>query len=167
MSKSATARRIAVLLPLLAAGAATAQTPTICPSVTQQAVIVHPGTATPVRLAVHNAQRSNVTIYAYPTGGQLVWAGPSQLDYIFLPDGSYAGTTYASYRVDQPAGCAGPSLQGNVQFVIEGAPQVDVGGSVGVRPVICGADFIPVVIPPLLAFAGLRRLRRRALRSAA
>lgn len=140
----------------------------ICPSASNQTVIVQPGIATPFRLNVANLGAQTVSIFQYTSDGSIISAG-TPLDYIFLPNFGFAGTTSASFRISKPTECTGASLIATVTFVVSGPGQssVDLSGDVGVRPIICGADFVPVVIPAVCGFiAGRTIVRRRQNRAA-
>ncbi len=162
-------RAVLVLLIAVSLGSGPRAQARNCPSIADQTVPVAANTATPVRLAVREVGAQTVTIFQHPQGGQLVPAGGSGLDYFFLPDPGFSGMTRAIYRVSRPDGCPGTVLLGNVTFLVSGptATAVDLGGNVGLRPTVCGVDFLPIVIPPLAVWFAVQRrgARRRSCRN--
>jgi len=58
-----------------------------------------------------------VSIFQYPTGGDVVFAGPSQLDYLFVPDNSFDGHATLRYRVTPRGDCNGDTFIGSVSLV--------------------------------------------------
>ncbi len=70
-----------------------------CPAIQDAAYVVDPVAPTPVFLPVTNAENATVSIFQYPTGGDVIFAGPSQLDYLFVPDNSFDGRATLRYRV--------------------------------------------------------------------
>jgi hypothetical protein len=135
-----------------------------CATAVDQTVIVRAGAATPFRLTVANFERQTITFFEYPFDGTIVPAGADPLAFVFLPNTLNGGLSYATYRVNQPGPCAGTAPLGRITFVKEGPPasNVDVGGSIGVRPVLCGVDFVPIVLPvTAIACLTAKRARRR------
>jgi len=139
-----------------------------CPQVFDQTVVVRANTAAEFRLDVRNDNGQAVTIFQYPELGQLLRAGPSQLDYVFRPYTNFGGTTYASYRIDQPNQCPGGVQIGRVTFVVEGPPEAVIhsGDAVLTHDTLCGSISVPVALPMLTGLWFMSRSHRRR-RSAA
>lgn len=165
MGKHQTAR-LAVVVLLLSSVPGWAQSGGSrgCATASDQTVIVRAGAATPFRLTVANFDRQSITFFEYPFDGTIVPAGGDPLDFVFLPRTLNGGLSYATYRVNQPGPCVGTAPLGRITFVKEGPPasSLDVGGSIGVRPVLCGVDFVPIVLPATaMGCLAARRARRR------
>ncbi len=134
-----------------------------CPEAVDQTVIVRANTAAEFRLNVRNDNGQAVTIFQYPEFGQLLRTGSSQLDFVFVPNTTFGGTTYASYRVSQPNQCPGSVPIGRVTFVVEGPPETVVhsGDAVVSHETLCGSISIPIALPALSAIWLAGRSRRR------
>ena len=134
-----------------------------CPIAFNQTVVVRANTAKSFRLNIQNDNSQPITIFQYPELGQLIPAGTSPLDYVFLPNSRFGGTTYASYRINQPNQCTGGVQTARVTFVVEGPPAAVVlsGDAVFTRDTLCGSVSIPVAIPAVSAMWLVGRGRRR------
>lgn len=135
-----------------------------CPIVADSTVIVSAGTPTAFSLDVRNLDGAQVSVLSYPLGGALASNGSGGRSFIFSPNADYSGITYAQFRLTQPAGCIDDPKIIVVTFVVAGADttNLNVSGGLGIRPVVCGVDFIPIVIPALglMAASVHRRCRR-------
>lgn len=139
-----------------------------CPEAFDQTVIVRANAATRFRLDIRNSDGQPVTFFQYPELGQLLHDGPSELDYVFAPTSSFGGTTYATYRVNQPSGCPGSLPIGRVTFVVEGPPQTIVhsGDAIVSHDTLCGSVSVPVALPLIPGMWLASRCGRRNRRPA-
>lgn len=87
-----------------------------CPIVEDQVISVASQQATAFTVGVENLGRGEVSVFQYPLGGELV-AGSTPLDFVFVPDQGFVGTTTFIFRVTPEAGCPHPALLGKVTFV--------------------------------------------------
>jgi len=130
-----------------------------CPVAEDDLVIVEADRPAEIHLPVANLGDGDVTIFQHPLGGLLHAAGPSLLDYVFIPDSDFRGSTTLVYRVTPAGECPDSFLLGTVTLAVgAGATSLDLGGRVSVA--LCGIGFAS----PLLAAAmllGLSRIRRR------
>ena len=85
-----------------------------CPTQSDQAVIVPPGRPVAFRLLVSDLGQGAVSIFQYPAGGILEQTGPSPLDFIFVPQLDFRGTTVFTYRLTPPSGCPRSVVLGRV-----------------------------------------------------
>lgn len=137
-----------------------------CPTGVNQTVIVAHATPTAFALNVSNVEQAEISILQYPPGGRLVRNGGSQASYVFVPDAGFTGLSQAQFLLQSAADCPVSTQILVVTLAVAGPGQsnVNISGGLGVRPVVCGLDFLPITIPPLMALAvGVRR-RRRAVR---
>lgn len=85
-----------------------------CPTQSDQAVIVPPGRPVAFRLLVIDLGAGDVSIFQFPAGGILQQTGPSPLDFVFVPQLDFRGTTVFTYRLTPPAGCPRSVVLGRV-----------------------------------------------------
>lgn len=85
-----------------------------CPTIHDQVVTVSADTPTEFTIDVDNLGRGLVSIFQSPLGGTVMQSGSSQLDFTFIPDDGYTGTTYFTYRVAPETGCHHQALLGRV-----------------------------------------------------
>lgn len=163
-------RKNRLILTLCAAAVATLTWPHAshaqrnCPAVEDTLVIVQPNQPARIRLPVFNADSGEVTVFQFPLGGELVPTGPTKLDYVFIPDSTFNGRTSFTFRVTPPRGCGNGTLLATVTLAGGRATDtVDLGGRVGVTPVLCGvgASVVPVITCLFFACARIARRRRR------
>lgn len=128
-----------------------------CPKVFDQFVYVQPGIVSAFRLHVQNADASQVSIFQYPLGGILEPTGPTPLDFVFVPEADFGGTTTFTYRVQTPVGCGSRSILGHVTLaggVADGtAAEMPVPSQTGGA---CGLGYLGMVS----AFFGCFVMRR-------
>lgn len=85
-----------------------------CPTQSDQAVIVPPGRPVAFRLLINDLGEGTVSIFQYPAGGILEQTGPSPLDFVFVPQIDFRGTTVFTYRLTPPTGCPRSVVLGRV-----------------------------------------------------
>ena len=85
-----------------------------CPTQSDQAVIVPVGRPVAFRLLVNNLGEGGISIFQYPAGGILEQTGPSPLDFVFVPQLDFRGTTAFTYRLTPPSGCPRNVVLGRV-----------------------------------------------------
>ncbi len=88
-----------------------------CPRIDDQVVIVHGGNPTAFSLAVSDLGEGTVSIFQHPLGGILQQAGSSPLDFVFVPQLDFNGTTTFTYRLIPPRGCGNGAMLGTVTIV--------------------------------------------------
>lgn len=76
-----------------------------CPTQADQAVIVPHGRPVAFRLLVNDLGVGTVSIFQFPAGGILEQTGPTPLDFVFVPQLDFRGTTTFTYRLTPPFGC--------------------------------------------------------------
>lgn len=136
-----------------------------CPTVEDTLVYVQPNQPAAIHLPVVNADDSEVTVFQFPLGGELFPTGPTQLDYVFVPDPDFSGRTTFTLRVSPPRGCGNGTLLATVTLAGGRATEtVDLGGRIGVAPALCGlgASAVPLLACVFFACARFARRRRRA-----
>jgi hypothetical protein len=134
-----------------------------CPSVVDQLVPVTPGTAAAFRLNVVNGEAGGISVFQYPLGGVLQSAGPTALDFVFIPTAGFAGTTTFTYRLTPPSECGGGAMLGRVTLVA-GPAQGTASGLAVHDPArgLCGAGLLPLAMScGMIASGGCRRRRGR------
>lgn len=93
----------AVLSVVLLASTAIAEVN--CPSLVDQTVVVPQGRPVTFRLLVSELGDGTVSIFQYPAGGILEQSGATPLDFVFVPQIDFRGTTTFTYRLTPPVGC--------------------------------------------------------------
>lgn len=93
-----------------------------CPILQDAGFVVDPITPTPIRLPVVNAENAEVSIFQYPSGGDVVYSGPTKLDYLFVPDASFDGRATVRFRVTPRDDCNGATLIGSIELLSGLAP---------------------------------------------
>ncbi len=125
-----------------------------CPIVADQLVLVDQAGPTAIRLDVANLGDGDVSIFQFPLGGILQQTGPTPLDFVFVPEEDFNGTTDFTYRVTPPFGCPRSVQLGHVTI----AGGTATGTAAGLAPPVCGIGlFTPAVM--LLTFAAISRRR--------
>ncbi len=133
-----------------------------CPTVEDTLVVTQPNQPAAIHLPVTNAGDSEVTVFQLPLGGELWPTGPTQLDYVFIPNADFSGRTTITFRVSPPRGCGNGTLLSTVTLVGSGTTAtLDLTGPVGVAPAVCGlgASAVPMLAFPF--FACIRVARRK------
>ncbi|GJQ27396.1 MAG: hypothetical protein HBSAPP02_24280 [Phycisphaerae bacterium] len=136
-----------------------------CPEAHDQFVGVSGG-AVAFRLHIDNPDDSRISIFQYPLGGILEQAGPTNLDYVFVPSADFRGTTTFTYRLIPPLGCTRSTQLGRV--TLAGGPLP--GGSIDTAPsglapppetpATCGVLPLPLFASAgAMGFAVCRRMR--------
>jgi len=88
-----------------------------CPTVTNQTVSVAADRTTTIELNIENLGGGRVSIFQYPYGGDLEQSGSDPIEFIFIPDDGFSGTTTFMYRVTPESGCRKGALLGTVTLV--------------------------------------------------
>ncbi len=149
-------RSLAVIIATVVvfAGPAFAQTRN-CPVVRDQLVVLEPDRPTAFQLNVFDLGDGEVGIFQFPLGGILQQTGPTPLDFVFVPNEDFNGTTEFTYRVTPPFGCPASVELGRVTL----AGGTSIGTAAGLAQPVCGIGlFTPAAM--LLLFASPRRRRR-------
>ena len=132
-----------------------------CPTVEDTLVVTQPNQPAAIHLPVTNAGDSEVTVFQLPLGGELWPTGPTQLDYVFIPNTDFSGRTTITFRVSPPRGCGNGTLLSTVTLVGSGTTAtLDLTGPVGVAPAVCGLGASAVPVLACLFFACTRVARR-------
>ena len=132
-----------------------------CPIVEDTLVVTQPNQPAAIHLPVTNAGDSVVTVFQLPLGGELWPTGPTQLDYVFIPNADFSGRTTITFRVSPPRGCGNGTLLSTVTLVGSGTTAtLDLTGPVGVAPAVCGLGASAVPVLACLFFACTRVARR-------
>lgn len=165
--------------------------PRNCPEALDQLVIVEPGVPTAFRLHVVNVVERNrdgfapwddrsgfdaevdgaeprsssaqISVFQYPLGGVLQQTGPTPLDFVFVANADFNGTTEFTYRINPPAGCPGGFVLGSVTLA-GGASDGTAAGVVPTVPTrLCGVSLPHALSTAALsiAFVGSRVRKRR------
>jgi hypothetical protein len=130
-----------------------------CPTVTNQTVGVAADETTTIELDIENLGGGRVSIFQYPYGGGLEQSRSDPLEFVFIPDDGFSGTTTFMYRVTPESGCRQGAVLGTVtligpttgrQYVKPGVKACGVGTGMALA-------FTAVVC---LAWRGRRRMRR-------
>ena len=85
-----------------------------CPAVSDALVVVAPNGPTSFSLPVTNGENADVTVFQFPLGGQVLHTGPSEIDYVFIPDASFDGRATLRFRVTTDNDCGGGTMVGAV-----------------------------------------------------
>jgi len=137
-----------------------------CPTLQDRAYIVDRIAPTPFQLPVFNAENADVSIYQYPIGGDIVQTGPSQLDYVFVPDASFDGRATVRFRITPKNDCDGSTNVGSIELLSGVAPVPTLGVNPHNHLRACGIGASHVM---MLASAGAMLVfavqRRRPTRS--
>lgn len=169
--------RFAVIAPaayiLLASALPCAAQARNCPAASDQLVVVNPGEPTVFRLAVDGFDASTsggstsgaiVSVFQYPLGGVLQQSGPTPLDFVFLANPDFNGTTLFTYRLTPPTGCPGGTQFGQVDLVGGFSDSTASGLVPTVPPRLCGVTFpLGVVASALACLIGVRARGGRRL----
>lgn len=116
-----------------------------CPETADQTVFVSPGQPVAFRLNVQNIGDAQLTIFQYPLGGVLQQSGPSSIDFTFVPQLGFNGTTEMTYRIIPPYDCARSVQLGRVQLVGGFTDGTATGLVPTLPPTICGlGSFAPL-----------------------
>ena len=132
-----------------------------CPTVEDTLVVTQPNQPAAIHLPVTHAGDSEVTVFQLPLGGELWPTGPTQLDYVFIPNADFSGRTTITFRVSPPRGCGNGTLLSTVTLVGSGTTAtLDLTGPVGVAPAVCGLGASAVPVLACVFFACTRVARR-------
>jgi len=132
-----------------------------CPENADQVIAVTPGQPAIFRIAVHHLGDGQVSIFQYPLGGSLQQSGPTPLDFVFIPQQDFNGSTDLTYRVIPPFGCPRTVQLGRVTLVGGHADSTAVGLVPTVPSTLCGiGSFAPLGIVGITLFRTQRRGRR-------
>lgn len=106
----------AILLTLHAflSGANIAEAQVNCPRQADQVVIVPHNQPVAFRILVSDLGVGTISVFQYPQGGILEQTGPTPLDFVFVPQLDFRGTTTFTYRLTPPVGCPRGTLLGHV-----------------------------------------------------
>lgn len=94
-----------VLGSLILLSTARAEPPPNCPKLANQSVIISKSGPTAFQLNVTDLGRGTISIFQFPLGGILQQPGPTPLDFVFVPNPDFGGTTTFTYRLTPPVGC--------------------------------------------------------------
>ena len=133
-----------------------------CPQVENQLVFVALSQSTAFRLSVTELGEGEVSIFQFPLNGSLEQAGPSPLDFVFIPEAGFDGSTDFTYRVIPPLGCPRSVQLGRVTLAAGTAPGTPVGFATpaDIDVHLCGIGlFAPMAIG--CGFLGALILRRK------
>ncbi|MFQ5495330.1 MAG: hypothetical protein ACE5EX_08090 [Phycisphaerae bacterium] len=153
----------AAVLSTIGVDIASAQTqPRNCPTVEDQVVTINLNQPTAFRLRVREAAESTVSIFQFPLQGSLQQAGPTPLDFVFVPAPDFDGSTTFTYRVVPPVGCPRSVQLGRVTLTGGNAAGTAVGLAPPPVPTACGVGLAgPALLCCGLLGLGLIRRRRR------
>lgn len=171
----------ACVLTLLAPSGAIAQTN--CPKLSDQLVLVTTAQPVAFQLDVTDLGTGTVSVFQYPLGGILEQVGP--LEFVFVPQLDFRGTTQLTYRVTTPVGCPQASLLGRVTLaggnagsleeenattaigLVEPPKEPDLFElvAVGIVSSACGLGFAPMSVVTFAMLVAGGRWRRRPRRS--
>lgn len=182
-----TARRCAVIAAAAVAFLAAVRNASAeinCPKLADQLVIVPTSGPIAFQLDVFDLGDGTVNIFQYPQGGILEQTGPTPLDFVFVPQSDFRGTTTFTYRLTPPVGCprsvqlgrvtlaggtAGSVAEGDATTasgLVEPPPDPTflevVGGALIGH--VCGLSFVPMTLCTFGAMLSARWLRRRPRR---
>lgn len=158
-----------------------------CPTQADQAVIVPQGRPVAFRLRVSDLGDGMVSIFQYPAGGILEQTGPTPLDFVFVPQLDFRGTTTFTYRLTPPSGCPRTVQLGRVTLASGNAGSLDEENATTASGVVdspvepdlfdlvaaglisntCGGGLLPfgqLFAIAMLAGKGRSRIRRRVAR---
>lgn len=129
---------LGALVAAMHVGAATARAQVrLCPQLEDQRVLVEEGRPTAFRVRVTGLGDGDISIFQFPLRGILQQAGPTPLDFVFVPAAGFNGTTEFAYRVIPPADCDQTNvLIGRVTLAGGTAPGTAVG--LAPPPGLCG-----------------------------
>ncbi|RIK68140.1 MAG: hypothetical protein DCC65_04795 [Planctomycetota bacterium] len=168
-------------MTLLAPSGAIAQTN--CPKLSDQLVLVTTAQPVAFQLDVTDLGTGTVSVFQYPLGGILEQVGP--LEFVFVPQLDFRGTTQLTYRVTTPVGCPQASLLGRVTLaggnagsleeenattaigLVEPPKEPDLFElvAVGIVSSACGLGFAPMSVVTFAMLVAGGRWRRRPRRS--
>ncbi|MCG8404566.1 MAG: hypothetical protein MI923_05150 [Phycisphaerales bacterium] len=135
-----------------------------CPIVEDQLVVIDRNQPTAFSLRVADLGDGDVSIFQFPLGGILEQSGATPLDFVFVPDINFNGTTSFTYRLTPPRNCPRGVQLGRVTLA-GGTASGTAGGlsvdpSPGSSPLLCGVGlFGPLTIG--IGLIGLSHRRRR------
>lgn len=142
-----------------------AEPPRNCPKLANQSVIISKTEPTAFQLNVTDLGRGTISIFQFPLGGILEQPGPTPLDFIFVPNPDFGGTTTFTYRLTPPDGCARGLQMGKVTLAGGVSDGTDYGLNEPPKPQphnwlldLCGAG-LPLLLP--LTLMGLVVTKRR------
>jgi hypothetical protein len=108
-----------------------------CPIALDQYVIVGSGPAAFSARVENFNDKCQLSIFQYPLGGILEQPGPTPLDFLFVPETDFRGTTTFSYRLTVPRGCGNGTILKTVTLA-RGTSESTASGVVP-PPTVCGA----------------------------
>jgi|GEM_PF-3214777 len=140
-----------------------------CPEALDAAVAVGVGQPVLVRLPVASPDGARVSIFQPPIGGLLQPVDDDGLDYIFIADSTFTGSSELTYRVRPPFDCRENLLLGRVQLVgAPGAFAVAEGETAPLTfeprsfaPSLCGLGITAPLLLGCMLLEGRRQRRRR------
>ncbi len=148
----------AVVMVCTASAEAQFNQPT-CPTVKDQTISVSRGQTTTFDVDVDNLGSGHISIFQYPYGGSLEQSPSEPLEFTFVPDEGFSGTTTFMYRVTPESGCRQGAILGKVTLM---GPTT---GKQFVRPEIKACGVGTGMALSLAGIAGLVRRGRRLRRS--
>jgi hypothetical protein len=107
---------------------------------------------------------TQVTIFQYPLGGVLQQAGPTPLDFVFVPNADFNGTTSFMYRITPPAGCPRGTELRRVDLAGGYSDSTAAGLVPTVPPHLCGVSISLAVVTSAMMIVMMLLGRRPGLR---
>lgn len=132
-----------------------------CPTVEDQLVVIDRNQPTAFRLRVRDLGDGDVSVFQFPLGGVLEQAGPTPLDFVFIPETDFNGTTTFTYRLTPPFECPRSVQLGRVTLAGGTTTGTAVGLPAESRPLLCGVSLFGPLAITIGLIGATNRLRRK------